>query len=53
MSAGKVTGLALAILNDGKIAYLRGFGVRDVESKAPLTVNSVMSAASFTKAMFA
>jgi len=53
MSAGKVTGLALAILNDGNIVYLNGFGTREVGLETPVTVNSVMSAASFTKAMFA
>lgn len=53
MSAGKVAGLGLAILNEGKIVYLRGFGVRDISSGAPMTATSVMSAASFSKAMFA
>lgn len=53
MSSAKVTGLALAILNDGEVVYLSGFGVRDVEQTTPVTPNSVMSAASFTKAMFA
>jgi len=53
MAAGRVTGLALAVLNDGKIAYLNAFGMRDVERKLPLTINSVMAGASFSKAVFA
>jgi CubicO group peptidase (beta-lactamase class C family) len=53
MAAGKVPGLALAILNRGEIVYLRGFGLRDVEKGLPLTEETTMYAASFTKAMFA
>src|SRR5947208_3495920 len=53
MAAGKVPGLALAILNHGEIVYLRGFGLRDVEKRLPLTEETTMDAASFTKAMFA
>jgi CubicO group peptidase (beta-lactamase class C family) len=53
MSAGKVPGLALAILNEGNIVYRSGFGTREIGLETPVTVNSVMSAASFTKAMFA
>lgn len=53
MTAGKVTGLGLAILGDGQIAYLKAYGIRDKEKNLPLTTDSVMSAASFTKVAFA
>jgi CubicO group peptidase (beta-lactamase class C family) len=53
MRAGRVPGLALAILNRGEIVYLRAFGVARDEPRVPLTDTTVMYAASFTKAMFA
>jgi CubicO group peptidase (beta-lactamase class C family) len=53
MQAAKVTGVGLAILNEGKIVYLEGYGKRDTSKNLPLTPNSVMSAASFTKVAFA
>jgi CubicO group peptidase (beta-lactamase class C family) len=53
MKAAEVTGLGLAVLDRGKIAYLRAYGVRDKEAGSPLTVDSVMSGASFSKAAFA
>ena len=53
ISAAKVTGIGLAILNDGKIAYLKGYGFRDKEKNLPLTPDTVMAAASFTKSAFA
>jgi CubicO group peptidase (beta-lactamase class C family) len=53
MRAAEVTGIGLAILNDGKIAYLKSYGVADQEKNLPLTEDSVMTAASFTKVAFA
>jgi CubicO group peptidase (beta-lactamase class C family) len=53
MKAAEVTGAGIAILNDGKISYLKAYGFRDKEKNLPLTVDSVMSAASFTKVAFA
>jgi CubicO group peptidase (beta-lactamase class C family) len=52
-TAGRVTGLGLAILVNGQIAYLKAYGIRDKEKNLPLTTDSVMSAASFTKVAFA
>lgn len=53
MKAAEVTGVGLAVFNEDKVAYLKAFGVRDKEKNLPLTVDSVMSAASFTKVGFA
>lgn len=52
MKAAEVTGLQIAILNDGKTAYAKAYGFRDKEKNLPLTVDSVMSAASFAKVAF-
>jgi CubicO group peptidase (beta-lactamase class C family) len=53
MKAGEVTGAGIAILNNGKVAYLKAYGFRDKEKNLPLTVDSVMSAASISKVAFA
>jgi CubicO group peptidase (beta-lactamase class C family) len=53
MNPAKVTGVGIAILNDGKIVYLKTYGFRDLKKSRPLTPDSVMSAASFTKVAFA
>jgi CubicO group peptidase (beta-lactamase class C family) len=53
MKAADVTGVAIAIFNDGKVAYLNAYGFRDKEKNLPLTVDSVMSAASISKSAFA
>jgi CubicO group peptidase (beta-lactamase class C family) len=53
MKAGEVTGAGIAILNHGKVAYLKAYGFRDKEKNLPLTVDSVMSAASISKVAFA
>ncbi len=54
MKAGEVPGLGLAVINDGKIVYLKGYGYRDVEKKLPYDPdNTIVYAASFTKVAFA
>ena len=53
MKAAEVPGLGLAVLNDGKIVYLKGYGFRDTEKKLPYTPETVVSGASFTKVVFA
>jgi CubicO group peptidase (beta-lactamase class C family) len=53
MRAARVPGVGVAILNDGKVTYLKAYGVRDKEKNLPLTPKSVMYAASFTKVAFA
>jgi CubicO group peptidase (beta-lactamase class C family) len=53
MARERVTGLAVAIINRGKVVYLRAFGERNAVSHEPLTTHSTMYAASLTKPMFA
>jgi CubicO group peptidase (beta-lactamase class C family) len=53
MTAAEVTGAGMAVLHDGKVEFLKGYGFRDKEKKLPLTVDSVMSGASFSKVAFA
>jgi CubicO group peptidase (beta-lactamase class C family) len=53
MNVAHVTGLSVAILNDEKIVYVKSFGFRNKEENQPLTEQTVMYAASFTKAVFA
>lgn len=45
-------GLALAVVDDGKVAYVRSYGVRNAAG-APLETNTIMYGASITKAVFA
>src|SRR6516162_9394300 len=52
MRAAEVTGVGVAILNQGRVAYLKAYGLRDVEEKLPLTEDSAMAGASLTKAAF-
>jgi CubicO group peptidase (beta-lactamase class C family) len=53
MSAAQVTGVGLAVFNDGRPVFLKAYGVRDKGGNLPLTVDSVMTAASFSKSAFA
>jgi hypothetical protein len=49
MQVGNVSGLGVAILNNRKVAFLKAYGYRDTVTRVPLTVDSIMTAASFTK----
>jgi CubicO group peptidase (beta-lactamase class C family) len=53
MQTAHVTGAGVAIFNHGKVVYLKAYGVRDADKRLPLTPDSVMTAASLTKAAFA
>lgn len=53
MTGNHVTGVGIAIFHNGKISYLKAYGQRDTEKGLPLTVDTVMPAASLSKAAFA
>ncbi len=49
MNERRIPGLSLAVLRDGKILKLKGYGVASLESKAPATEDTVYRLASTTK----
>jgi len=49
MQDWKVPGLSIVIVKDGKIAYMRGFGVRNIDTKEPVDENTLFMIASNTK----
>lgn len=53
MQGAEVPGLALGLINAGKVVYLKAYGAKNMSPKEPLTANSVMVAASLTKVAFA
>ncbi|WP_426479329.1 serine hydrolase domain-containing protein [Chryseobacterium sp. CBSDS_008] len=53
MSAAKVEGLELAILNNNRVSYQKAYGFKDKEKNMPLDTSTVMYGASFSKAVFA
>ncbi len=44
-----IPGLSVVIVKDGKIAFMKGYGVRDVTTKAPVDENTLFMIASNTK----
>ncbi len=52
MRAAEVTGVSISILNDAKVAFQKSYGFRDKGKSLPLTPDSVVSAASFSKVTF-
>ena len=52
MAATGARGLALAVINDGRIAYVKSYGLRNAAGD-PLQPDTVMYGASLTKAVFA
>jgi CubicO group peptidase (beta-lactamase class C family) len=53
MKAAEVTGAAIAVFHNGKVELVKAYGFRNKEKNLPLTVDSVMSAASISKVAFA
>ena len=53
MDMAGVTGLSCAIINDSKIVYQKAFGFRDKSTGVQNTVETIFSAASFSKTVFA
>ena len=53
MKDANVTGAGLAVFHNGKISYLKAYGQSDTEKGLTLTPDTVMPAASMSKAAFA
>lgn len=49
----QIPGVAVAISQNGKTIYERGFGVRNLETKAPVTPETIFGTASITKSFVA
>ena len=48
-----IPGLVYGVVADGKLVYVRGIGVQDLESKRPVTADTLFRIASMTKAFTA
>ncbi|MHC4233542.1 MAG: serine hydrolase [Planctomycetota bacterium] len=44
-----VPGIGIAVINDGKIEWARGYGLADVEESSEVTLNTLFQAASISK----
>ena len=53
MADGHVPGLSIAVIDDGKIAWARGFGVREAGTNEPVTTSTLFEAQSISKAVTA
>ncbi len=53
MQRESVQGMALAVIDDGKVAHVAAYGRRNVERDLPLTTETIMYGASLTKTTFA
>ena len=53
MATWQVPGLAIAIVKDDKVVFIKGYGVREVGKPAPVDENTVFPLSSLTKAFTA
>jgi CubicO group peptidase (beta-lactamase class C family) len=53
MKEARLPGLGIAIIKDGAVYWLRGFGVRNAATKEPVDNDTVFEAASMSKPVFA
>ncbi|MCU9613011.1 serine hydrolase [Caldibacillus lycopersici] len=53
MKHSHIPGVAVAVSKAGKVVYQKGFGVRNVESKEPITPDTIFGIASVTKSIIA
>ncbi|PHN06892.1 serine hydrolase [Flavilitoribacter nigricans] len=53
LESADIPGLSIAIIQDDRIVYERAFGLRSVDTGGPVTDQTIFSAASLSKALFA
>lgn len=53
MKAGRVPGMSVAVVRDGKLAWSKGYGVKSIKTAEPVTKDSVFDANSLSKVVFA
>lgn len=51
MASSHVPGVSIAVIDDGKIAWARGFGVKEAGAIDPVTVSTLFEAQSISKAV--
>jgi CubicO group peptidase (beta-lactamase class C family) len=49
MKQWNVPGLAIAVVQDGKVIYAKGYGYRDIENKLPVTPDTLFAIGSISK----
>ena len=52
MKQYSIPGLSLAIIRDGQIDYVKGYGVRNINTQVPVNGSTIFAAASLTKPVF-
>lgn len=50
MKDWKVPGVSVSVVRDGAVVYMKGFGVRDIGTKQPVTADTLFDIGSCTKA---
>lgn len=53
LEEGMVPGLSIALVQKGELVWHKGFGVKNAQTKEPVTDNTVFEAASLSKPVFA
>ena len=53
MKAANIPGLSIAVIQNGKVIWTRGFGVKNSKTGEPVTEDTIFEAASLTKPFFA
>ncbi len=53
IAENNIPGMSIAIVNDGKIKYAKGFGARELEDNLPATKDTLYGVASITKSFTA
>jgi D-alanyl-D-alanine carboxypeptidase len=48
-TAGKIVGLTVGVMQDGKVIFAKGYGLRDLATKAPVTPRTMFAIGSVTK----
>lgn len=50
LAAWHIPGASIAVVRNGEVVYLKGYGVRDITTKEPVTPDTLFALASMTKA---
>src|SRR5262245_27969105 len=53
MKQWKVPGLAVAVVQDGKVVHMKGYGFRDVDKQLPVTPQTIFAIGSISKSFTA